>query len=116
MSGISKSYLEDLSSEKVYEDRIPHIYNILRFAILKKDHSLMAFGGPWHAVDGGDPSVDDSSLIQTARRLFLAPPLLYTTRKRNYAFSSELSELILIDMQRRLLNLIYRIAGIGIVF
>ncbi|KAF4396755.1 hypothetical protein F8388_004723 [Cannabis sativa] len=68
MSGISKNALEELSSEKISDDRIPHIYNILRFAVLKKDHSFMAIGGPWKSVDGGDPSVDDTSLIHTAQR------------------------------------------------
>ncbi|XP_062111555.1 protein SHORT ROOT IN SALT MEDIUM 1 [Humulus lupulus] len=68
MSGISKNALEELSSEKIFDDRIPHIYNILRFAVLKKDHSLMAIGGPWKSVDGGDPSVDDTSLTHTAQR------------------------------------------------
>ncbi|KAF4394795.1 hypothetical protein F8388_015701 [Cannabis sativa] len=68
MSGISKNALEELSSEKITDDRIPHIYNILRFAVLKKDHSFMAIGGPWKSVDGGDPSVDDTSLIHTAQR------------------------------------------------
>ncbi|KAL0326770.1 UNVERIFIED_CONTAM: protein SHORT ROOT IN SALT MEDIUM 1 [Sesamum angustifolium] len=28
----------------------------------------MAIGGPWDTVDGGDPSVDDSSLVRTALR------------------------------------------------
>ena len=74
MSGISKNALEELSSEKISDDRIPHIYNILRFAVLKKDHSLMAIGGPWKSLDGGDPSVDDTSLIHTAQRLMLHLP------------------------------------------
>ncbi|KAF9623704.1 hypothetical protein IFM89_003849 [Coptis chinensis] len=68
MSGISKNSHEELSSEKTFDDRIPHINNILRFAFLRKDRSLIAIGGPWDAVDGGDPSVDDSSLLQTALR------------------------------------------------
>ena len=69
MSGISKNSLEELSSERISDDRAPHIYNILRFAVLRKDHSLRAIGGPWNSVDGGDPSSDETSLIQTARRL-----------------------------------------------
>ncbi|XAR53200.1 hypothetical protein NMG60_11021653 [Bertholletia excelsa] len=68
MSGLSQNALEELSSEKSYDDRIPHFCNMLRFAILKKDHSIMAIGGPWDTVDGGDPSVDDFSLVQTALR------------------------------------------------
>lgn len=31
----------------------------------------MTIGGPWNSTDGGDPSVDDSSLIQTAIRFVL---------------------------------------------
>ncbi len=69
MSGLSKNAMEELSSEKSYDDRLPHICNILRFAILKRDRSFMAIGGPWDSVDGGDPSVDDSVLVQTALRL-----------------------------------------------
>ncbi|KAJ6312143.1 hypothetical protein OIU77_013820 [Salix suchowensis] len=68
LSGLSKNALEDLSSEKRYDDRVPHICNILRFAVLKRDRSFMAIGGPWDSADGGDPSVDDSALIQTALR------------------------------------------------
>ncbi|KAI3983150.1 hypothetical protein MKX01_030872 [Papaver californicum] len=66
MSGISKDALEDLSSNKNYDDRIPHINNILRFSFLRKDRAFMAIGGPQGVVDGGDSSVDDSSLIKTA--------------------------------------------------
>ncbi|KAK4263478.1 hypothetical protein QN277_028877 [Acacia crassicarpa] len=68
LSGLSRSALEDLSSDRSFDDRIPHICNILRFAILKKDHSFMAVGGPWESADGGDPSVDDNGLIRTAIR------------------------------------------------
>ncbi|CAO2822015.1 unnamed protein product, partial [Amaranthus hypochondriacus] len=68
MSGLSKNSMEDLSSEKNKDDRIPHICNILKFAVLKKDRSLMAIGGPWDSVDGGDPSVDDASLVRTVLR------------------------------------------------
>ncbi|RZC80938.1 hypothetical protein C5167_043537 [Papaver somniferum] len=66
MSGISKDALEELSSNKNYEDRIPHINNILRFSFLRKDRAFMAIGGPQGVVDEGDSSVDDSSLIKTA--------------------------------------------------
>lgn len=68
MSGLSQNAQAELSSEKIQGDRIPHLCNMLRFAILKKNSSLMAIGGAWDAVDGGDPSVDDSSLIRTALR------------------------------------------------
>ncbi|XP_042494256.1 protein SHORT ROOT IN SALT MEDIUM 1-like [Macadamia integrifolia] len=68
MSGISKDALEELSSDKISDDRIPHLNNILRFAILRQDRSFMAIGGPWDVLDGEDPSVDESSLIQTALR------------------------------------------------
>lgn len=71
MSGLSRNALEELSSEKSFDDRVPHICNILRFAVLKKDHSFMAIGGPWNSVDGSDPSVDSSSLVQTAIRFVL---------------------------------------------
>lgn len=69
MSGLSRGALEELSSDKSYDDRLPHICNILRFAILKRDRSFMAIGGPWDSADGGDPSIDDSVLVQTALRL-----------------------------------------------
>ncbi|CAK8536683.1 unnamed protein product [Lathyrus sativus] len=68
MSGLNRGALEELSSDKIVDDRIPHICNFLRFAILKKDHSFMAVGGPWEPADGGDPSNDDNSLIRTALR------------------------------------------------
>ena len=68
MSGLSRSALEELSSEKIPNDRIPHICNILRFSVLKKDHSFMAIGGPWISADGSNPTDDESSLIQTALR------------------------------------------------
>ena len=68
MSGLSRTALEDLSSDKLFEERIPHICNILKFAVLKKDHSLMATGGPCDPTDGMDPSVDQSSLITTMLR------------------------------------------------
>lgn len=71
MSGISKNALEELSSERSHDDHIPHICNIVRFAILKKDRSFLTIGGPWNPTDGGDPSVDDSSLIHTAIRFVL---------------------------------------------
>ncbi|KAI8538398.1 hypothetical protein RHMOL_Rhmol09G0099900 [Rhododendron molle] len=68
MSGLSQNSLEELSSERSYDDRVPHFCNMLRFGVLKKDQYLMAIGGPWDTVDGGDPSVDDSSLVQTVLR------------------------------------------------
>ena len=72
MSGLSRSALEELSSDKIPDDRIPHICNILRFAVLKKDHSFMAIGGPWVSSDGSNPIDDKSSLIQTALRFVLS--------------------------------------------
>ncbi|KAJ0978601.1 hypothetical protein J5N97_014075 [Dioscorea zingiberensis] len=69
MSGISSGALEGLCSEKCPVDRVIHLKNILKFGLLKKDQSFMAIGGPWSAaIDGGDPSVDESTLIQTAIR------------------------------------------------
>ncbi|CAI0405956.1 unnamed protein product [Linum tenue] len=68
MSGVSKSAFEELSSSKMSDDRPAHLSNILRFALVKKDRAFMAIGGPWDPVDGGDPAVDDSPLIQTALR------------------------------------------------
>lgn len=68
MSGLSVNALEELSSERTYEERIPHFCNMLRFSLIRKNNSLMAIGGPWEAIDGGDPSTDDSSLIQTILR------------------------------------------------
>ncbi|XP_019460840.1 PREDICTED: cell division cycle and apoptosis regulator protein 1 isoform X2 [Lupinus angustifolius] len=68
MSGLSRTALEELSSDKVLDDRVPHICNFLRFAVLKKDHAFSAVGGPWEPADGGDPSIDDNSLIRTALR------------------------------------------------
>ncbi|KAK7348760.1 hypothetical protein VNO80_23419 [Phaseolus coccineus] len=68
MNGLSRSALEELSSDRIVDDRIPHMCNFLRFAVLKKDHSFMAVGGPWRPVDGVDPSIDNNSLIKTAQR------------------------------------------------
>jgi hypothetical protein len=76
MSGLSRTALEDLASDKFFEDRIPHICNILKFAVLKKDHSFMAIGGSWDPTDGMDPSVDQSSLIQTMLRFVSSRILL----------------------------------------
>lgn len=73
MSGLSNNALAELSSERIYDDRIPHFCNMLRFAVLKKNSSLMAIGGPWDSIDGGDPSVDESSLLRTALRFVLQP-------------------------------------------
>ena len=70
-SGLSKNALEELSSEKCFDDRIPHICNILRFALLKKNQSFMAIGGQWNPADGVDPSVDDTSSIHTVHRFAL---------------------------------------------
>ncbi|KAK6913159.1 DBC1/CARP1 catalytically inactive NUDIX hydrolase domain [Dillenia turbinata] len=68
MSGLSRNAIEELSSEKAHDDRIPHICNILRFALLRKNNSFTAIGGRWESVDGGDPSVDESALVQTLLR------------------------------------------------
>ncbi|KAI3713942.1 hypothetical protein L1987_72530 [Smallanthus sonchifolius] len=68
MSGLSHNAWEELSSERTYEDRIPHLCNMLRFAFLKDGNSFMAIGGSWDTVDGSDPSVDKSVLVQTALR------------------------------------------------
>ncbi|KAK4741392.1 hypothetical protein SAY87_024980 [Trapa incisa] len=68
MSGLSRSALEDISSDKSFGDWVPHVCNILRFAVLKKEHSLMSIGGSWDPIDGEDPSVDASSLVKTAIR------------------------------------------------
>lgn len=72
MSGLSHNALEELSSERNYEDRIPHLCNMLRFAFLKNANSFMAIGGSWDTVDGNDPSVDKSTLVQTVLRLVFA--------------------------------------------
>jgi hypothetical protein len=46
---------------------IAHEHYILRFSVLKNDHSLFAIGGPWNAAfDGGDPSLDCPCLIRSA--------------------------------------------------
>ncbi|KAK9076282.1 hypothetical protein SSX86_004615 [Deinandra increscens subsp. villosa] len=68
MSGLSRNAWEELLSERKYDDRIPHLCNMLRFAFLKKGNSLMAIGGSWDTVDGNDPSVNKSTLIQTVSR------------------------------------------------
>ncbi|CAF1919926.1 BnaC02g34850D [Brassica napus] len=68
MSGLSRTAWEDLGSDKLFEDRVPHICNILKFGVLEKDRSFMATGGPWDPTDGIDPSVDQSSLIKTMLR------------------------------------------------
>lgn len=68
MSGLSRSALEDLSSVKSFGDWVPHMCNILRFAVLKKEHCLMPIGGLWDPIDGSDPSIDASSLVKTAMR------------------------------------------------
>ncbi|KAK9064994.1 hypothetical protein SSX86_016377 [Deinandra increscens subsp. villosa] len=68
MSGLSRNAWEELLSERKYDDHIPHLCNMLRFAFLKKGNSLMAIGGSWDTVDGNDPSVNKSTLIQTVSR------------------------------------------------
>ncbi|PKA47389.1 hypothetical protein AXF42_Ash021758 [Apostasia shenzhenica] len=69
MSGVSSDALDELCSDKSSSERLIHFNNILRFAILKKEHSFMAIGGKWKgAIDGGDPSADESTLIHTAKR------------------------------------------------
>ncbi|GFZ10855.1 ATP/GTP-binding protein family [Actinidia rufa] len=68
MSGLGQNAVEELSLEKSYDDCIPHFCNVMRFAVLKKYHSLMGIGGPWDTVDEGDPSVDDSSLVLNVLR------------------------------------------------
>ncbi|ONK63273.1 uncharacterized protein A4U43_C07F13260 [Asparagus officinalis] len=62
----------ELCSYKSSDERIIHFNNIFRFAILKKDRSFMAINSPWNAaIGGGDPSVEDYSLIHTAPRCSL---------------------------------------------
>ncbi|KAL5225939.1 hypothetical protein ABZP36_012578 [Zizania latifolia] len=69
MSGMSNSAFADITSLRSTDERIVHLNNILKFAVFKRDRSLFAIGGPWNAaIDGGDPSVDCSCLIQTAIR------------------------------------------------
>nr|GEV78506.1 cell division cycle and apoptosis regulator protein 1-like isoform X1 [Tanacetum cinerariifolium] len=68
MSGLSRNALEELSSERDYDDRIPHFCNMLRFACLKDGNSLIAIGGLWETTDGNDPSADKSALVQTSVR------------------------------------------------
>lgn len=69
MSGISAEAFAELCADGNVDDRTPHFNNILRFAILRKDRSLMAIGGRWEdAIDGGDPCVEDSALIRAALR------------------------------------------------
>ncbi|CAH1431135.1 unnamed protein product [Lactuca virosa] len=68
MSGLSQNALEELSSERDYEDRIPHFCNMIRFACLKSGNTFKAIGGLWETTDGNDPSVDKSILVHTALR------------------------------------------------
>ncbi|KAK7349989.1 hypothetical protein VNO77_07975 [Canavalia gladiata] len=68
MNGLSRSILEELSFDKISDNRIPHICNFLRFAVLKKDHSFMAVDGPWEPVDGSDPFSGNNLLVKTALR------------------------------------------------
>ncbi|KAH9291489.1 hypothetical protein KI387_043319, partial [Taxus chinensis] len=67
MSGISENAMAELISERIPEDKALHVHNVLRFAILRKDHTFFAAGGSWDSVvDGGDPATDESALIRTA--------------------------------------------------
>ncbi|KAF0901834.1 hypothetical protein E2562_006463 [Oryza meyeriana var. granulata] len=69
MSGMSNSTYADITSLRSTDERVVHLNNILKFAVFKRDRSLFAIGGPWNAaIDGGDPVVDSSCLIQTAVR------------------------------------------------
>uniref|UniRef100_J3MF26 EF-hand domain-containing protein n=1 Tax=Oryza brachyantha TaxID=4533 RepID=J3MF26_ORYBR len=69
MSGMSNSAFADITSLRSTDERVVHLNNILKFAVFKRDRSLFAIGGPWNAaIDGGDPVVDSSCLIQTAIR------------------------------------------------
>uniref|UniRef100_A0A0D9WR99 DBC1/CARP1 catalytically inactive NUDIX hydrolase domain-containing protein n=1 Tax=Leersia perrieri TaxID=77586 RepID=A0A0D9WR99_9ORYZ len=69
MSGMSNSAFADITSLRSTDERVVHLNNILKFAVFKRERSLFAIGGPWNAaIDGGDPSVDCSCLIQTAIR------------------------------------------------
>lgn len=68
MSGVSAEALNELCFGKDNDERPVHVNNILKFAIMKKDHSFLAIGGPSHMTSDGDMQVDDSSLIQTAIR------------------------------------------------
>uniref|UniRef100_A0A0E0LCP7 EF-hand domain-containing protein n=1 Tax=Oryza punctata TaxID=4537 RepID=A0A0E0LCP7_ORYPU len=69
MSGMSNSAFADITSLRSTDERVVHLNNILKFAVFKRDRSLFAIGGPWSAaIDGGDPVVDSSCLIQTAIR------------------------------------------------
>ena len=72
MSGLSQNALEELSSERDYEDRIPHFCNMIRFACLKSGNTFKAIGGLWETTDGNDPSVDKSTLVHTAIRFVFA--------------------------------------------
>jgi hypothetical protein len=72
MSGMSKGAFADITSLRTTEERVLRMNNILKFSVLKKNHSLFAIGGPWNAaVDGGDPSLDCSCLIRTVIRYVL---------------------------------------------
>uniref|UniRef100_A0A453SDM1 DBC1/CARP1 catalytically inactive NUDIX hydrolase domain-containing protein n=3 Tax=Aegilops tauschii subsp. strangulata TaxID=200361 RepID=A0A453SDM1_AEGTS len=67
MSGMSNGAFADITSMRSTEERVVHLNNILKFAVFKKDRSLLAIGGPWNAaLDGGDPLADCSCLIRTA--------------------------------------------------
>lgn len=113
MSGISKNSLEELSSEKSSDDRIPHFCNILRFAILKKDRSFMAIGGSWQSSDGGDPSVDDAALVQTALRFVPCATCIYMQGRGLFCLTHALY--LYLDMQRMLHISTCKTANTGIV-
>lgn len=69
MSGMSNGAFTDICSLRSAEERIAHWNNVLKFAVFKKDHALIAIGGPWSAtIDGGDPLIDCSCLMRTAIR------------------------------------------------
>ncbi|KAK3037780.1 hypothetical protein RJ639_030699 [Escallonia herrerae] len=100
MSGLSQNSLDELSSDRSYDDRIPHFCNMLRFAILKKDNRFLAIGGPWDAVDRGDPSVDESSLVQTVVRYAKDVTQLDLKNCRHWnRFLEIFSKLILLPLQ-----------------
>lgn len=68
MSGISVEALQELCFGKDTDEKPVHVNNILKFAVMKKDRSFSAIGGPSHVSLDGDLQVDDFSLIQTAIR------------------------------------------------
>ncbi|KAI3799951.1 hypothetical protein L1987_35257 [Smallanthus sonchifolius] len=77
MSGLSQNSLEELSSDRDYDDRIPNFCNMLRFACLKNGNSVIAIVGLWEPFDGNDPSVEKSTLFQMAIRFVFARQVLF---------------------------------------